>query len=284
MNKDEIIQFGLSALFERYSYANSHLDLDDVKSKVFDSGLIDSILSSTNFLEKGTRSLFESYLRHANLASVALSPFVKKGVEFYSSTGFIESNLLDFKRGDANCILSAAERNIDFDWKNLFHLSYKYGPEKSRYIQPAVRSVLNKYAEYEPDSFEAFVKDSVFKTPGQHAFSCRGMFYKAYIANGSLTKEEARKIRSESSAEASEIAVKALVDNEELYPNYDDLVLVISDSKHERVLITLAMTLPIHLLPSIMGTDSQYVLGLVERRMEAHERAQEAELKINAII
>ena len=45
------------------------------------------------------------------------------------------------------------------------------------------------------------------------------------------------------------------------------MILQFTDSRYEDVIVTLADGLPVHLLPSIMGTDFAYAKRIMERRI-----------------
>jgi hypothetical protein len=278
INRAYIAKLGLDNLFGRNYYYNNHLERDIMKVNVFRSGYLDEVYANPLYQNQTIQAIFGDFARLGTEEVIAESAFMRGGIEAYTTDDYVDNHVLEVSAGRSPHILSALTLKKDFLWESLFKKVFTHSVRKNRYPYPASRAILESYAKQDPASFADYVKTSIFKASGFFSFTWRGHLYREYIKTGSLTVKEARKIRSEASAEASERGVKALIDNKDLYPNYQDLMLVISDSKHRDVLVLLANHLPINMLTSIMGTSDQYVLSIVQRRMEEHEalRAKEA--------
>ena len=93
--------------------------------------------------------------------------------------------------------------------------------------------------------------------------------------DGFLSKKTARKMRSDASEESSLAGLSALVSSQDLYSDYDNLLLQFTDSKHEGVVTCLAKNLPEYLITSIMGTEFYGAKREIERRLERIERERE---------
>lgn len=175
---------------------------------------------------------------------------------------------------EADCeYLLAAKLIPNHDWKDMYEkvviglASYRgWFPRQLSFI---TKSLIEQDSQYFIDS----VSERVFSKDASPKPNCtfRGVMYKLYIEGGFLDKKTARKIRSDGSEESSVYGVKALIDNEDLYDNYAELILKFTDSKYDGVLMELARNLPIHLLTSIMGCNDYWVKNTIEKRLEAHE-------------
>jgi hypothetical protein len=135
---------------------------------------------------------------------------------------------------------------------------------------------LRNYADNFFESFKEYAEREVFFSKSKPSYASRGAMYVEYIKRGLLDTKTARKIRSDASEEASLTGLKALVDNQELYQNYDDLLLQFTDSKYDGVICHLAEYLPEYLITSIMGTQSYWGKKKVEERLESIELEKEA--------
>lgn len=273
---EKLALLGAKHLFDGHSYYNSHLDSDSVRRDIFNSGFLDSQLESMNPVDNQTMVTFLSFSELASEKKITSSSFMAAAVKRYSSIDFIEINANEIARGVMSCVFVAAERNPNFVWKDLFDALYasRYG-KLCGYTYDGVKKALSKCTEQDPSGVVSFIEKELFKADTKPHHHWRSLFYQEFIKTGSLTKKYARKIRSESSAESSVCGVRALIANKDLYTNYDELLLTMSDSRHEDVLALLARNLPIHLLASIMGTQSRNVLSIIEQRMADHEKEQE---------
>ena len=171
----------------------------------------------------------------------------------------------------ATYILNAANMVPDYDWTNLFNKMYDL-QASYKYTRNSFRFVFDKLSETKPAHFKEFANSNIFwPIKNKPNFAIRSTFYKKYIELGFLDKKTVRKIRSDGSEDASMSGLKALILNEELYSDYFDLLLQFSDSKYEGVLMILARELPVHLLASIMGTDSDWVKQTIDKRLNQEE-------------
>tara|TARA_Y100000034_G_C6884031_1_gene405614 strand:- start:1146 stop:2042 length:897 start_codon:yes stop_codon:yes gene_type:complete len=171
----------------------------------------------------------------------------------------------------ATYILNAANMVPDYDWTDLF--GRMYGLQRNyKYTRSSFRFVFNKLSDTKPTYFKEFAKSNIFwPTEKKPNYAVRTTFYRKYIELGFLDKKTVRKIRSDGSEDASMSGLKALIEHEELYSDYFDLLLQFSDSKYEGVLMILAKELPIHLLTSIMGTESNWVKQTIDKRLNQEE-------------
>lgn len=166
-------------------------------------------------------------------------------------------------------VLKALSMIEDYDWLPLFHSATSWVRTK-RIYGDTFGSILKEVAKRNPKEFLQYGEETIFN--GGAGFYIRGAYYSALIEAGLLDKKMARKMRSEASEEASQRAVNSLLDaSEELYPNRDQLLIVFSDSKHQRVIQELANKLPKHLLYSVLGTEFSWFKRTIEDRMQNAE-------------
>ena len=161
-----------------------------------------------------------------------------------------------------------------FDWKTVFSGVFEI-QRSSNYVRSTFRKITSNYARDFSESFKDFVDSEVFFSKTKPCYAARGALYAAYVEAGMLNSKTARKIRSDSSYEASVAGVKALFEHKDNYSNFDSLALQFSDSKHEEVVAYLAQNLPEHLLASIMGTEFCEAKRVLRNRLEKIERERE---------
>jgi|14_taG_2_1085336.scaffolds.fasta_scaffold15030_3 hypothetical protein len=272
----ELAGIGAERLFGRSNYANNHLNLSEIRLSAFKTGHLDVFLNSLSLDDKATGDIFRVLIKLVPEEEVFKSSFLKNAIEKYTSSEYIKSNLREIANDSSSYTHIAAEKVSEFVWLDLFNKVYSSGAGRSAtWIPRGIRGILAKCIVENPKAIKELAEKELFSQVPKPHHSWRSIWYREYIKTGSLTKKQARKIRSESSSSASYDGVRAIIANKSLYPNYDELLLSISDSKYEQVLHLLAKELPIHLLTSIMGTQSQYVLNAIERRMKERERLQE---------
>lgn len=186
----------------------------------------------------------------------------------FSSQDVISENIHSLLRDEARHIRFGISLNPNFDYFKYFQTLHS-GVSGRGYIPQVYSEAVNGLCESNPLSFKIFADTELFgKKPSRGLKPVfRGLLYSRYISSGFLTEKTARKMRSESSYEASCEAVKALLASEEKYDNYNDLILQFTDSRHEYVLGELARELPVWMLSSLMGTESQWVKNILESRM-----------------
>jgi hypothetical protein len=94
--------------------------------------------------------------------------------------------------------------------------------------------------------------------------------YKRAVLLGLLDVKLARRIRSDSSGALSSEILAFLFENRSKYSDevFQDLVTQFSDTKHKWVARYIAMNMPIHLVPFLMGIKDDIALKILEKRME----------------
>lgn len=196
------------------------------------------------------------------------SDFWKEKFVPYSSPEYIKSSSFGFLSGNYPWIDLGIRLNDNLKTFEIFEVLYSLVLDRN-WIDNRYKKILDRLVEESPVSLKLFIESNVFKKGklGMPKPVVRGDLYAEYIKAGFLTKKTARKIRSDSSAEASLAGVQALIYSEKVYDSYDDLLLCFTDSRHEIVVAELANSLPLHLISSLLGTDFSYAKTIIERRM-----------------
>ena len=186
----------------------------------------------------------------------------------YSSPEYIKKYGSAFLNGNCPWIDLGLKLNDNLKTFEIFEVLYSHIINRN-YIDNRYSEILNKLVEESPISLKLFVESNLFKK-GKYDKpkpTVRGSLYAEYIRAGFLTKKTARKIRSDSSSEASLAGVQALIESEDIYDSYEDLLLCFTDSRHEYVVAELAQNLPLYLVSSLLGTEFSYAKGIIEKRM-----------------
>ena len=186
----------------------------------------------------------------------------------YSSPEYIKRYGLSFINGNCPWIDLGIKLNDNLKTFEVFEAIYSIVLERG-WTDNRYKNILNRLVEESPLSLKLFVESNLFKSGkfGRPKPAVRGSLYAEYIKAGFLTKKTARKIRSDSSSEASLAGVQALIASEKAYDSYEDLLLCFSDSRHEYVVAELASNLPLYLISSLLGTEFSYAKSIIERRM-----------------
>jgi hypothetical protein len=97
--------------------------------------------------------------------------------------------------------------------------------------------------------------------------------YKKAVDLGLLDVKIARRIRSDSSGSLSSDILAYLFEHRSIYSDdvFQDLVTQFSDTKHKWVARYIAMNMPMHLVPFLMGIKDDVALKILEKRMELAE-------------
>lgn len=271
---DRLIAEGLRSAFETgYGYYDttikSELGLELLNNEAFNPYFEDL---SRRAKESGDyRTLNKIAQTFKEREGLEPSQFWKNKFVSYSDLAYIKQNAGAYIRGDAPRIdygISLSDSHDTFQILNIVHpLVADKNWLNTRYSQLLVR-----LAEESPLSLKIFAQSTVFASgKGKPKPRVRGEIYRRYIQAGFLDAKTARKMRSDSSAEASLLGLTALIANEDEYENYTDLLLAFTDSRHQDVLCELARSLPIYLVSSLLGCNDEWVKRIVEDRMNRGE-------------
>jgi hypothetical protein len=212
----------------------------------------------------------ETFLDELNKSDgIRPSDFWRKKFIAYSSPEYVAKAGSSYLKGNAPWVDLGLKLNDNPKTFELFEIIHEK-VSQNNWINGRYDSLVASLAENNPLSLKLFVESNVFKKGkfDRAKPAVRGLLYKHYVEQGFLTSKTARKIRSDSSGEASHAGVRALLDGEaDLYPNKEELLLCFTDSRHECVVEYLARCLPIHLISSLLGTEFAFAKSTIERRM-----------------
>lgn len=174
-------------------------------------------------------------------------------------------------RGEDHYINYYLDWNKDVDWMEIYSL-YSQAQKVTNYLTQPFIKALNKFFETNPLCARTTIEMDLFESDTKPEVGVRGEMYCAYIKAGFLDKKKARKIRSEPSEAVSAKALGCLIDvateNPNLYPNYYEMILQFTDTKHHAVQYLLADKAPYSLLYAFVGFDSSHAKNIIERRMQ----------------
>lgn len=166
--------------------------------------------------------------------------------------------------------------HVDRSYESIFDdmKATSCGHHALRQVIPFISS---RFFAESPEAAKSFMHSSSFKERDRHD---RTAYYSAYIKSGLLDKKTARRIRSDSSSKTSCMAVRALLDNLELYKNQRELLTQFVDTRHADVQQVLASYAPDYMVPFMMSFDDYWAKKTLEQRAEAiakkkHEKSQE---------
>lgn len=298
-NEKQMIQIGLHELFRRgisrYGSTNDDLygkDEDTVKyfqmtkTIVKDPNLICEYFDD---LDGYNKYLFMKACRIEGVdlynSSDTWSDRINEMLNISNDQGSCGSSCSPYVQGDLDEYRSLIERESpllmaallkpDFNWSRYYSI-LESSICDSRYINRVWDIFLDKYMENDEQLYLKFLKRVLFENNSKPVHDIRAYLYRRFISGGYLKSTFARKMRSDGSEFASESAVSALLKNEDLYSNFDELVLSFSDSRYESVLNSLARGLPERLLPSIMGSAQRFgnVQWQLNKRFQEIEEAE----------
>jgi hypothetical protein len=261
---DALALKGLNAIFNRSGYYYGYHNRNKMKSDML------ALMSSESL-----HPYFDTLKDEASLTAISTVLSEQETFSEYWRDRFLELSELDNIRGSVHSLLRDDAKHIQFgislndslDDYALFQILHERAASYA-YIPKVYMDSVNSLCESNSLAFKIFADTELFgRTKSSLKPAFRGFLYSKYISSGFLTEKTARKIRSESSYEASLKGVQALINSEDKYDNHNDLLLKFSDSRHEEVLAELARSLPIWLLSSLLGTESHYVKGIIEHRM-----------------
>jgi hypothetical protein len=118
---------------------------------------------------------------------------------------------------------------------------------------------------------EDFINHINIKAFGKvHGHKVRAQLYAALSKSGLLTKNQARKMRSDPSSHSSLSGLTSLIVNSDLYPNYDELLTQFMDTRYEDVANELAKSSPIHMISFLLGSEFYWAKSVAEERFNKH--------------
>ena len=142
----------------------------------------------------------------------------------------------------------------------------RYYRNKNSYINPLDVELLHAIARRSTVGMISAVEDTEFTSKVSHPF--RGEIFVALASTGTLTAKAARKIRSDSSAEASEKGIRAIAANIGKFKNAAEVLSQVMDTKHVGVASHLANTIPVEYLPFMAVCQDLGVRNIVVNRMQ----------------
>jgi hypothetical protein len=158
---------------------------------------------------------------------------------------------------------------VEVDWKNILSKLSELTIAGGSKCQ-GFSTVLNWLTEADPENLRELLYRTETKS---YPSNLKVELYKQAINLGLLDNKLARRIRSDSSGALSSELLAYLFENRSVFPDeiFQDLVTQFSDTKHKWVARYIAMNMPMHLVPFLMGIKDDAALKIMEKRMELAE-------------
>jgi hypothetical protein len=102
-------------------------------------------------------------------------------------------------------------------------------------------------------------------------YDLRSAIYSVIAETGHLTKKAARKIRSDASEQAATIGIRTIAANIHKFPNANEVLAQVMDTKYFAPAKFLAETIPRDLLPFMAVCENHEVRKIVVNRMQNSE-------------
>jgi hypothetical protein len=142
----------------------------------------------------------------------------------------------------------------------------RYSRNKTTYKNTFDTDLLRAIARRSTEGMISAVEDTQFTS--NVSFQIRGEIFVSLASVGCLTKKAARKIRSDSSEESSEMGVRAIAENISKFKNAAEVLSQVMDTKHYNSASYLAKTVPKEYLPFMAVCQDQDVRKIVVNRMQ----------------
>lgn len=132
-------------------------------------------------------------------------------------------------------------------------------------------TVLNWLIQADPEN----LKNILYRTDSKsYPSNLKLELYRQSIDLGLFDVKIARRVRSDTSGSLSSEVLSYLFENRSVFKDSDfqDLVTQFSDTKHKWVARYIAINMPMHLVPFLMGIKDDVALKILEKRMEVSEK------------
>jgi len=260
-----------------------------VAFRTFDNGPLIAELFKTDVISDvlfGNRSLY-SLTQYGELLSLSFAYAKKNGIDLSVKPGFKQWIALNANR--LNTDLTAGRyknywEHPDSDYiamieaglisgasnpEDLFRSRFsKYGTSYRLGVfhSQLLKSVANKVPKLIVEQIEDI---NFYSSAG---YGIRAEIYGAIAETGYLTKKAARKIRSDASEEAASNGIRTIADNIHKFPNANEVLSQVMDTKYFAPAKYLAETVPRELLPFMVCCQDQKVREIIVARMQESDK------------
>lgn len=239
--KHEVIRYVSEIILPRLQ----KLDVD-IQSRIVESALIEN---PSIFLED---MAWNQYVMNSILAMESLNLD-----NFYSQSGLyiLLNRIKDLQQ--------------EVDWFNIFLRLGEVSTHAGSKCQ-GFATVLNWLVESDPENLRKILYRTESKS---YPFQIKEELYSMAISYGIFDNKIARRVRSDTSGSLSSYILARLFENRSIYSDdvFQDLVTQFSDTKHKWVARYIALNMPMHLIPFLMGIKDDLALKILEKRMEVAE-------------
>lgn len=246
---------------------------DSFKSDVINSGVAGQVLF-------GDISMW-SQEEWKELLSLVFSFSSKNGISLLEKPGF--DNWINQYSGQLNSIVStgrykSAWSTVSPDYKAVIQAAFI---TKTSSPDAIYKSRFLTHKEHRMNAFDVYLLDELAtKCPStiiDHVesidfvkniyYGCRGYIFSALASSGNLSKKAARKIRSDSSEEASMAGIRAISENISKFKNAPEVLSQVMDTKHSTCATYLARNVAKEYLPFMVGCQDNAIRQIIVARM-----------------
>lgn len=246
---------------------------DSFKSDVINSGVAGQVLF-------GDTSMYNQE-EWKELLSLVFSFSSKSEISLLEKPGF--DKWINEYSGQLNSIISIGRykscwSTISPDYKALIQAAFI---TKTSSPDTIYNSRFLYYKEHHMNVFDVYLLDELgAKCPStiiDHvesidfvkniSYGCRGYIFSALASSGNLSKKAARKIRSDSSEEASMAGIRAISENISKFKNAPEVLFQVMDTKHDGCATYLARHVAKEYLPFMVGCQNNAIRQIIVDRM-----------------
>jgi hypothetical protein len=157
------------------------------------------------------------------------------------------------------------QRNSKVSWYSVLE-KISLAQKADKYTLESFANILERAVKEDSDNLLKIIHKTDIKS---YPRELRLSLYQRVIKAGDLDVKTARRIRSDSSGDMSKRALRALFENSKKYDDDDfqNLITQFSDTKHAWVAQYIALNMPTHLIPFLIGLGDSQAMKIVEMRM-----------------
>ena len=268
-----LIISALHEIFSRLGTSRDGYNAEEMRKILFNSGFLGEMLfggghSGFNIENyKETLSLAFAYARDNKISLMNDSSF-KTWIEENCNRlneGIEAGNHRNYWQRPSSDYIAFIEAAFISGVSDPEAVSKRYRHVGNHHINAFDIELVKSIAARRPDVLIDIVEDTNFVK--NVAYSFRSVIYVALANCGKLSKKAARRIRSDSSEEASDAGVREIATNLHKFENATEVLSQVMDTKHYSSARYLADTIPKQYLPFMAVCQDQRIREIVVNRM-----------------
>lgn len=270
---NQLVLFAIHNIFlNTATITNNGLDSDHMKKVMFESGILGEILfgDCREYNNESWQEIISQSFAYARDNGINLmdnptfkvwivenSNRLNQDIESGRYTNYWERAPIDY--------IAMIEAGFISGNSDPEKICKRYTSIKRSYRNQFDIELIRSIASRKPEALIRMVEDSDFTKNVTYPF--RSIIYATLASFGKLSKKAARKIRSDSSEEASEAGIREIAKNLHKFENATEVLSQVMDTKHFSSARYLADTVPKQYLPFMAVCQDQRVREIVVNRM-----------------